>query len=462
MSEPAAAPSAIFDRIGDDALAGGKAPGFSLVVVHGDEIVYARGFGLADVKRGIAVEPQTRFAIGSITKQFTAASILLLAARGKLGLDDTVAKFDPTYPNASRITLRMLLNQTSGLHNYPTPGEHAWPWAGPLPIRKLLAILATDKPDFDPGTRWEYSNANYALLSGILEQADGIDEGAFLERNIFGPLKMSASGYGNAAQRAAVATPYAGTTTPNAPKPTDFLVQDGVGLDIYAGAGAIVSTAPDLAKWDLALMRGTLLDAAATHALWSAGSLANGTPVNYAMGFVPATLAGHREVWHNGLAPGAGGYCYNAIFPDDGLAVIILSNGYDFRGVPERMVVRVLAAYDPKAGALLAPATAPSPAPGEDPAVTARAKEWYHRLQTGTVDLTQATPAFAARLTPDLLAQIHAGMAGTSEPTDWIYLGARSANGVTISTYWIRIDGAVHTWSIGLTHDGKIALSGLQ
>jgi CubicO group peptidase (beta-lactamase class C family) len=461
MSAPAGPPSATFDAIGDDALAEGKAPGFAFVVVHGGEVVYARGFGFADVKRTIAVEPQTRFAIGSITKQFTAASILMLAARGKLALDDTVAKFDPTYPNATRMTLRMLLNQTSGLHNYPVPGEHAWPWAGPVPIRKLLAILATDKPDFDPGTRWEYSNANYALLGGVLEDVDGVGEGAFLERNIFAPLRMSSSGYGNAAQHESLAMPYMGTTTPYAEK--QFLPQSPVGLDIYAGAGAMVSTAPDLAKWDLALMHGTLLDAAATHALWSAGTLTNGTPVNYAMGFVPATLAGHREVWHNGLAPGAGGYCYNAIFPDDGLAVIILSNGYDFRGVPERMVVRVLAAYDPKAAAMLAPSTAPSPAPGEDPAVTARAKDWYHRLQTGTVDLTQATPAFAARLTPDLLAQIHAGMAGTSEPTDWIYLGARTAaGGITISTYWIRIDGAVHTWSIGLTPDGKVALSGLQ
>jgi CubicO group peptidase (beta-lactamase class C family) len=460
MSATAEPPTSTFDTIGDDALAGGKAPGFSFVVVHDGTIVYARGFGLADVKRAIAVEPQTRFAIGSITKQFTAASILLLAARGKLALDDTVAKYDPTYPNASRITLRMLLNQTSGLHNYPDSREHAWPWAGPVPIRKLLAILATDKPDFDPGTQWEYSNANYALLSGILEHVDGIGEGAFLERNIFAPLHMSSSGYGNAAQRG-VATPYAGTIA-NAARPADFLVQDGVGLDIYAGAGAVVSTGLDLANWDLALLHGTLLDANATHLLWSPGALTNGTPVNYAMGFVPATLAGHREVWHNGLALGAGGYCYNAIFPDDGLAVIILSNGSDFRGVPERMVVRVLAAYDPKAGALLAPATVPSPAPGEDPAITARAKDWYHRLQTGTVDLSQATPAFAQRLTPDLLAQIHAGMAGSPEPTDWVYLGARNVPGITISTYWIRIDGAVHTWSIGLTPDGKIALSGLQ
>ena len=335
---------ACFDRIGNEALALNKAPGFSLAVVRDGEIVYRKGFGLADVARKEPVEPQTRFAIGSLTKQFTAAAVLLLAERRKLALDDPLATYLPTFPNARAITLRMLLNQTSGLHNYPFLAEHPWPVAGAIDPSAIVAILATDAPDFAPGTKWAYSNANYALLSAVVAKASGEAFAAFLQRNVFAPAHMPSSGYGYAAQREpGVATQYRGAAP--------FALQKPISLDLFAGAGAIVSNAPDLAAWDIALMRGDLLDAASLHALWSPGALADGTPVAYAMGFVPATLAGHREVWHNGLAPGAGGYCYNAIFPDDRLAVVVLSNGYDFTGVPEHIVAQVLAAYDPHAAA---------------------------------------------------------------------------------------------------------------
>jgi len=442
-----------FDKIGADALATRKAPGFSFAVVRDGKVVYLRGFGQADVERNLAVGPNTRFAVGSMTKQFTAASVLLLAERGRLTLDDRLEKYLPDFPNSSDITVRMLLNQTSGLRTYPVSGEHPWPWSGPSSVNTLLAFLATDKPDFSAGAQWEYSNANYTVLSAIIAKAAGTDEAEFLSRNIFGPLLMSDSGYGYAAQqRAGVAKPY---DTPR---------QDTVptSLDIYAGAGAMVSTAPDIARWDIGLMERKVLSASSMQALWSAGTLANGTPVNYAMGFVPAVLAGHREVWHNGLAPGAGGYCFNAIFPDDNLAVVVLSNGYHFDGVPERMVERVLAAYYPDVAAQIAATTPPTPTPGEDAAVTLRSKDWFHRLQTGTVDLTQVTPNFAARLTPQLLSQVKARLSGAGTPTDWIYLGSQSVTGATIYRYWIRLAGVPHVWSVGLSQDGKIAGSQLQ
>jgi D-alanyl-D-alanine carboxypeptidase len=247
-----------------------------------------------------------------MTKQLTAASILLLAERGMVSLDDPLERYLPSLPNASRITLRMLLDQTSGLHNYPLLSEHDWPTTGRIPLARVFA--------------------------GVIDEATGASEGAFLRRNVFAPLRMTDSGYGYAAQeRAPIATPYQGRVR--------FTTQTPISLDLYAGAGAAVSSAEDVAAWDIALLQGTLLDAASMKALWTPGTLADGTATPYAMGFVPASLAGHREVWHNGLAPGAGGYCYNAVFPEDGLAVVVLSNGYDFRGTPELMVERVLAAY---------------------------------------------------------------------------------------------------------------------
>ena len=452
VSGAAEPPNAAFAQIGADALATHKAPGFSFAVVHDGAVVFAQGFGVADVERKLPVRPDTRFAIGSLTKQFTATAILLLAQRGRLGLDDPLVKYLPAFPGAAAITLRMLLNQTSGLHNYPLLTEHSWPTQGAIGLDSLISILATDKPDFTPGARWEYSNTNYALLSAVIAKAGSLDEAAFLRRDVFDPLKMTASGYGYATQReSGVAKAYQG----RAP----FEAQLPVSLDLFSGAGAVVSNAVDVAAWDVALMRGTLLDAGSTRELWQAGKLADGASVPYAMGFVPSQLAGHREVWHNGLAPGAGGYCFNAIFPDDELAVIVLSNGADFAGVPEQMAAGVLAAYDPHAATANAP---PTPAPGEIPAVTARAKDWWQRLQTGTVDLSQVDERFAQRLTPDFLAQIKASLALLGAPTDWIYQGSQTVPGAVIYRYWIRLDGLPHVWSVGLTPDNKIAGSQLQ
>jgi D-alanyl-D-alanine carboxypeptidase len=444
----------VLDRIGADALATNKAPGFTFAVVRDGKLRYVRGFGVADVERNVPVTAQTRFAIGSLTKQFTAVSLLLLAQRGTVALDDSLVKYLPAFPNAAALTLRMLLNQTSGLHTYPELGRHPWPLSGPSTVDALVPFFAADKPDFAPGTRYAYSNTNYALLAAVIAKASGLDEAAFLQRNVFEPLGMTATGFGFAAQQLpGLAAPYLGRA--------DFEPQSPLSLDLFSGAGAIVSNAPDLALWDVALMHGALLDASSTHALWTAGTVDTGESTGYAMGFVPALLAGHREVWHNGLSPGAGGYCYNAIFPDDDLAVIVLSNGYSFDGEPERMVARTLAAYDPRVASAMSAAAASSPAPGEDPAITARAEEWWHRLRSGTVDLSQVDTQFARSLTPELLASVEASLAG-SEPAEWTYLGSQSVSGAVYYRYRIRVDGVEHVWSVGLTADKKIAGSRLQ
>ncbi len=436
-------PASTFERIGADALASGKAPGFAFVVVRDGAIVYRGGFGFADIEHHTPVEPNTRFAIGSLTKQFTAAAILLLAYRGQLALDDALSKYEPSIKNADAITLRMLLNQTSGVHNYPTLTEHPWPTAGPIRVDALVPVFATDPSDFTPGSKYAYSNTNYTLLAAIIAKVSGLDEATFLQRNIFDPLGMRASGYGLKAQQLpGTAVPYFGTTS--------FEVQPSISPDLYSGAGALFSTAPDLAAWDIALMRGTLLDPSGMRQLWTAGTLNDGSRTNYAMGFVLGTILGRRVVWHNGLAPGSGGYCYNALFPDDHLAIAVLSNGYGFEGVPEQIVSRVVDAYYPPVAAR------------EDAAITARAKSWWNQLQTGQVDLSQVTPDFAARLTPAFLAQIKEGVAPLGTPSGWTFTGSKIVPGGVTYSYRIQLAGVEHIWNIVLAPDGKIAGSLLQ
>jgi len=330
-----------FFQIGQRVFELRRAPGFTLLVMSQGSIVFAQGYGWADLATKAPVTPDTRFAIGSITKQFTAASVLLLTERGKLSLDDDLEKYVPGVPNASKITLRMLLNQNSGLHNYPNTREHWWPLKGAIQPEKIIAILKRDKPDFAPGEKWAYSNANYAMLAQVVARVSGISYADFLVHNIFTPLGMNSSGSGFRAQDG-TATPYEGSEGRFAP------AKPKISLDLFYGAGSIASTAQDLARWDAALMNAKLLNAESTRMLWTNAKLPNGQPANYAMGFIESSIGSHREVWHNGYSPFAGGYCFNAIFPDDDLAVVILSNATDksFRGQPEKMVQEVVSLYD--------------------------------------------------------------------------------------------------------------------
>jgi CubicO group peptidase (beta-lactamase class C family) len=336
---PDAAPTGRIDALAKDVLSSGGAPGFAIAVLRDGAIVYSRGFGLRDVDRGLPVTAETPFAIGSISKGFTAAAVLALAHDGKLTLEDRLAKYEPHLPNAAAITVRELLNQTSGLHNYPNTIEHPWPLRGIIETRTIVEILATDKADFAPGIRWEYSNANYAALTAIVERVSGEPMGRFLSKRFFEPLGMARSGFGHAAQtRPGTALAYRKTAAP-------FEAQDEISADLFSGAGAVYADVTDMARWDAALLTGNVLTEAARAELFARGKLADGTPVDYGMGFVPAKLDGHRLVWHNGLAPGAGGYCYNALFPDDGLAIVVLSNGYDFEGRPERLVRQIVRGF---------------------------------------------------------------------------------------------------------------------
>ena len=177
-----------FDRIGEQVANQQAAPGSAFLVWSHGSVVFTKGYGFADLASNTPVTSDTRFAIGSIGKQFTAAAILLLAQQNKPSLDDKPAKYLPQMPNADTITLRMLLNQDSGLHNYPLTTEHKWPLSGTIPPEKLIAILKTDKPDFAPGEKWEYSNTNYAVLAFIVSRVSGISYPDFLTSNIFTPL----------------------------------------------------------------------------------------------------------------------------------------------------------------------------------------------------------------------------------------------------------------------------------
>lgn len=446
----AAAPAAqFFTGVGNTALATGAAPGIALAVVAGGRIVYEGGFGFADVNSRVAVSSNTRFAVGSLTKQLTAAAIQLLADRGKLSLDDSLAAYVPSLPNARAITLRMLLDQTSGLHNYPRRSEHDWPTTGSIATSQIIGILARDKSDFPPGTQWEYSNANYAALAAVVEKAAGMPLAKFLTANIFTPLGMRSSGFGYAAQ-AGIAVGYAGTTAEVPP----------LSLDLFSGAGAAISTAHDFALWDIALLGGTLISKSYLERVWSLGVPTGQGSARYANGWVLAQVAGHRELWHNGLAPQVGGYCYNAIFPDDGLAVVVFTNGFGANGLPEHVTQTIAAAYG--IGTPPAPSAAPTPAPNDDPAIDALVRAFWNQLASGTVDRAMLTPSFSTALTVALLTQVSQSIAILGPLRAFTFIGTSATDGLTIYRYALDFaSGTTHEWDVAITRDRKIAGSRL-
>lgn len=427
-----------------------RAPGFALAVWYKGQVVFANGFGYADVATKAPVLSTTRFPLGSITKQFTAASILLLAQQGRLSLDDRLNRFLPQMPNADRITLRMLLNGTSGLHNFPLTSEHTWPLEGQIDPARIFAILRMDRPDFAPGEKWEDSNTNYAALAAVVAKSSGMSFDQFLQRNIFTPLVMTASGVGYQAQ-SGIATPYEGTAGNFEP------VLVPLSLDLFYGAGNIVSDAGDLMRWDAALIGGRLLKPAYMRELWAPGKLANGQTVEYAMGFVPASIGAHREMWQNGYVPLVGGYCLNAIFPDDQLAVAVLSNSPDvvFRGVPEQIVHDVLAVVDPH---MRAPQqVASSEGTEEDVRTRALASEMFEQLSAGKLDRSILAPELNAAMTPAHVAQLSRQMSSLGRLIQMNMKQKTSlANGVYYYVYLAFFTNGVRQILITVTSDGRV------
>lgn len=444
--------AAFFQSVGAKALATKAAPGIALAVLRGGQIVYEGGFGSADVSKARPVDAATPFAIGSLTKQFTATAVMMLVQDRKLSLDDRVAKFVPALPNAKDTTIKMLLNQTSGLHNYPFLKEHTWPTQGPIALSRILAILATDKPDFAPGTQWEYSNANYATLAAVVEKASGVPLARFLRQRVFAPLNMQESAFGYAAQQQEHPAIGYAAGKPEVPP---------LSLDLFSGAGGVISSAHDMALWDRALLNGALLPRPSVERMWTAGALSDGSRVNYAMGWVPTTVGGHREVWHNGLAPGVGGYCYNAVFPDDGLAVVVLTNGFGAQGLPERMVARIAAAYgiaSPVSEGAKVKASSP-----DHPTIDALARAFWNQLAAGSLRRDALTPQFSAALTPALLTETQQGIGSLGKLKAMTFESSSEKSGYTLYRYALTFEsGAVHHWTLAISPDRKIAGSFLS
>lgn len=294
------------------------APSISVAIVEHGELSYARGFGNASLEPSRPAEPQTRYAVGSISKQFTAAAILLMVEQGKLSLDDKVAKFFPQLTRANEVTIRELLSHTSGYEDY-APQDYMIPeWTKPTNPEAILDQWAKKPLDFDPGTKWQYSNTNFVLAGRIFEKASGQDLMAFLKAKIFQPLGMQSAGDCSVDKTPNDAVAY----TRFALGPPRSALREGPGW--YFAAGELCMTPSDLAKWDIAFLNKRILSADSYREFTREVRLANGDATHYALGLHVGEFDNIPEVSHSGEVSGF--LASNLVYPTRGVAVIVLSN----------------------------------------------------------------------------------------------------------------------------------------
>jgi CubicO group peptidase (beta-lactamase class C family) len=293
------------------------APSVSVAVVSANKLIYAKAFGSADLEAHRAADASTRYAVGSVSKQFTVAALLMLQEQGKLSLDDKVSKYFPKLTRANEITIRQLLSHTSGYEDY-APQDYLIPeWTHPTTPGAILDRWAGKPLNFDPGTKWQYSNTNYVLAGEIFEKVSGRPLVAFLREKIFDPLGMKSASDWPPSQ-ASDATAY----TRYAAGPPRRVGREAEGW--YFAAGELAMTPSDLAKWDIAFLEKKLLSARSYEEFTREVKLRNGDSTHYALGLTVGELGEMPLFRHGGEVSGF--LSWNSVFPTRGGAVIVLSN----------------------------------------------------------------------------------------------------------------------------------------
>jgi len=285
----------------------------TVLVARGNDVLFSKGYGSANLEWQIPNAPSTKFRLGSVTKQFTAASILLLEERGKLKIDDPVKKYMADAPAAwDKMTIFHVLTHTAGIPNFTNFPDYQSTEATATTPEKLVARFR-DKPlEFQPGERMNYSNSGYVLLGYLIEKVSGQSYEKFLQENIFSPLGMKDSGYDS--NSAVIQHRAAGYT----PSPNGLVNAGFIHMSVPFSAGALYSTTEDLLKWEQGLFGGKVLSAASLQKMT--------TPFknDYAFGLEVHTTNGRKRIDHGGGIEG-----FNtelAYYPDDKLTVVVLGN----------------------------------------------------------------------------------------------------------------------------------------
>jgi D-alanyl-D-alanine carboxypeptidase len=296
-----------------------KVPSASIAVVKDGRIAYLQAYGEARLSPATEATPQMQYSIGSISKQFTAAAVLLLAQEGKLNINDPVSKYLPELTRAHEVTIRMLLSHTSGYQDYWPEDYVMTSMMSPTTAQHILDEWGKRPLDFDPGTQWQYSNTNYVIAGRIVEQVSGMALIDLLEKRIFLPLGM-VNVYDTDASRLPATDPIGyerHALGPPRPSP-----QEGAGW-MFA-AGELAMPAHDLALWDISLIDRSLLSPASYTQMFTPVLLKNGDNSGYGLGVFLTKRDGHAVIEHSGEVSGF--VSENMVFPANRAAIVVLTN----------------------------------------------------------------------------------------------------------------------------------------
>jgi D-alanyl-D-alanine carboxypeptidase len=409
------------------------APSVSVVIIQDGTTAFSKAFGKADLASNRAAEPGTRYAVGSISKQFTVAAILLLQEEGRLSLDDKVAKFFPGLTQANQITVRQLLSHIAGYEDF-APQDYLIPeWTHPTTSAAILEKWARKALNFDPGTRWQYSNTGYVLAGSIVEKVSGKSLVAFLREKILDPLGMASAGDCND-RSAEDATPY----TRFALGPPRPVGREAKGW--YDGAGELCMAAPDLAKWDLAFLQHKILSPSSYEQFTREIRLQNGDLTHYALGLAVRDFRGIPMLSHGGEVSGF--LALDEMFPTRNGAIIILSNQDGVRLI------------EPLGDQLAQLVFLPSQLP-ESSADTARVRVVLEELRRGKVQADQLSENARSYFSVEALQDIRASLAGLGPLKSVTRSNEALRGGMTYRSYRAQFAKKTVGLSVYFTPDGK-------
>jgi D-alanyl-D-alanine carboxypeptidase len=359
------AANAAWDKIAEEVLQKTGVPSASVAIVRDGKVVYVHAYGYADLEAKTMAEPAMRYSIGSISKQFTAAAILLLQEQGKLSLDDKVGKWIPKLTAGDKVTIRQLLSHTSGYRDY-WPQDYVMPdMKKPVTPEQILNNWARVPLDFEPGTQWQYSNTNYVIAGLSVEKAAGMPVLEFLQKKVLGPLGMKS--VANTDEAKLPPTDPTGymryALGPLRPAPKE-------GKGWMFAAGELAMTAEDLAKWDISMIHRSILKPESYRQMETDVLLANGVGTGYGLGVDVGMRDGHRFITHGGEVSGF--VSNNTVWPDDHAAVVVLTN-QDAIGAASQIAEKIGATFF-------------APAEGPSEKARATAEQVFEGLQQGKID----------------------------------------------------------------------------
>jgi CubicO group peptidase (beta-lactamase class C family) len=420
------------DRIANQVLEQTGVPSASLAIVQHGKLVYAQAYGLATLQPPIAATPDMRYSIGSISKQFTAAAILLLQQQGKLSLDDAVGKYVPGLTRGNDVTIREILSHTSGYQDYWPEDYVMTPMLQPETAQQILDTWGKKPLDFEPGTQWQYSNTNYVIAGHIVESITHEPLMKFLTKNIFHPLGMHSVWNSDQEMLTRVdATAY----YRHALGPLRVAPKEGRGW-MFA-AGELAMTAHDLALWDESLIAQSVLSPDSYKQMFTAVTLKDGKDTHYGLGVEVRDREGHRSIEHSGEVSGF--VSDNVVLVDDGAAVAVLTN-QDAIGAASAIAH------------LAAPVVAGYPlSPAEQQAL-----DIYRGLQHGQLDRSLLSANLNDYFTPQAIADFQSSLAPLGDPLIFRQTSQSLRGGMTFRAFEIVYPGKRLTLTTYTYPDGKL------